>query len=699
MLFGNKILTYTLSAALFISLVAFQPWLSKNKKEVSLDIMMNSLTSGHYNPKAIDDSLSKHIYHNFLQRMDYSKNLFTKIDLEQLKKYEFKIDDEINNATFDFFNLCCEIVDKRLKQERIANDIILKSPFDFYQKDSIETDPEKRQYAANETELNKIWALSLKYQTAIQLADLMERQRKAKEKNDTTVKQKPFVDLEKDARAKVLKNNTEYFTRIDRIDNADRFNIYLNTISSIFDPHTEFFPPKEKKNFDINMSGQLEGIGAQLQEKDGYIRVSSIVPGSASSRQGQLKAGHIILKVAQGADEPIDLEGMRLDNAVELIRGKKGTEVRLTVKDVDGRIFVIPIIRDVVLLEETYAQSAIISGKKDIGYIKLPVFYSDFNGGGKGRHSSEDVKKEIEKLKKENVSSIILDLRNNGGGSLQDAVDMAGLFISQGPIVQVKSRSSLPTVLQDFHPEIEYDGPVIVMVNYNSASASEILAAAMQDYKRAIIVGSPGTFGKGTVQRFLNLDDYLLVAFDSLKPLGSLKITFQKFYRINGGSTQLKGVTPDIIFPDVSTYVETGEKDMDFPIEWDEIAPANYTVSKMQYGMDKLKEKSAKRIAENNAFSTVQEKSLELKAQKNESVQSLNIDSFIKEKQEIEASNKKYEDIVAKEIAGFSIKNLTSDLKSVESDSTKMKRNKEWLKGLQKDIYLYETTNILGDLK
>lgn len=695
----KSFIKYFSATVLFISLVAFNPWLSKSKKEVSLDIMMTTLSSAHYSPLNIDDTLSKHVFDMFIKRLDYSKALFTQSDINILKKYEFSIDDEINNHEFGFFNTCCEIIDKRLKQNETAYKTILDTPFDFYQNDSIETDPDKRPYPANDEELYKTWTKTLKYQTLIQLSELMEKQRKAKEKNDTTVKIKTYAELEKSAREKVLKNNSDYFKRVEKLELNDRFNVYLNTIANAYDPHTEFFPPKEKKNFDISMSGQLEGIGAQLQERDGYIRVTNIVPGSASARQGQLKAGHIILKVAQGDQEPVDIEGMRLDNAVELIRGKKGTEVRLTVKDVDGRIFVIPIIRDVVVLEETYAQSAIIQNKKNIGYIKLPVFYSDFGGSGSGRHSSKDVKKEIEKLKKENISGLILDLRNNGGGSLQDAVDMAGLFISQGPIVQVKSKNALPTVLQDVHPEINYDGPLVVMVNYNSASASEILAAAMQDYKRAVIVGSPGTFGKGTVQRFLGMDDYLLSAFDSLKPLGSLKITFQKFYRINGGSTQLKGVTPDIIFQDVSTYIESGEKDMEFPIKWDEIAAASYTPVKSNYNIDKLREKSITRRKGNPAFSVIEEKSLELKSQKDISMQSLNIDSFLKEKKEIEESNKKYEDTVSKDIDGFVIKNPIIDLKEIESDTVKVARNKEWIKNLTKDVYLYETVNIINEMK
>ena len=355
---------------------------------------------------------------------------------------------------------------------------------------------------------------------------------------------------------------------MDKIDESDWLSIYLNSITTIYDPHTAYFPPQDKENFDIAMSGQLEGIGARLTSKGGFIVVAEIVPGSACWRQGQLKVGDKILKVGQGDEEPIDITDMRTDHAVKYIRGKKGTEVRLTVKQVDGSVITIPIIRDIVILEETYTKSAVIDNK---GYINLPKFYADFSGNG-GRDCSDDVKNEILKLKEEGVEGIILDLRNNGGGSLQDVVEMAGLFIKEGPIVQVKAKVGKPRVYSDTDESVYYDGPLVVMVNTYSASASEILAAAMQDYGRAVIVGgSPTTFGKGTVQRAFDLDGFVSEAYDEIKPLGALKLTLQKFYRIDGGTTQLKGVTPDIILPDTWSYLNVGEKDQEFPIPWDEI--------------------------------------------------------------------------------------------------------------------------------
>jgi len=402
---------------------------------------------------------------------------------------------------------------------------------------------------------------------------MMEMQKKAKEKNDT-VRIKNFEELEKSARAKVLKQNNDYFRRMGQLERKDYFALYLNAINGSYDPHTSFFPPKDKEDFDIRMSGQLEGIGATLQQKDEYIKVVNIVPGSPSWKQGELKAGDLILKVAQGDDEPLDLIGMRLDKAVKFIRGKKGTTVKLTVKKVDGSTKVISIIRDVVVIEATYAKSVIVTTKdthKRIGYIYLPSFYVNFNKKGGGRRSADDVLKEINKLKTEGVDGMIIDLRNDGGGSLQDVVTMGGYFIKKGPIVQVKQKGKKAETLSDTDPKIQYDGPLAIMVNSNSASASEIFAAAMQDYGRGIIIGEQ-SFGKGTVQNLIDLNRFMPTKD---KKLGKLKITIAKFYRITGSSTQKLGVMPEIEFPSIPR-TDFGEASRPSALKWDQIRTAKF---------------------------------------------------------------------------------------------------------------------------
>src|SRR4051812_35121668 len=426
-----------------------------SQKEEAIDqTLVQSLSQFHYSPLVMNDDFSEKVFKLYIERLDFSKKFLIDSDIAELKKYEHSIDDDITNREFNFFDKSLEIIDKRVEEAKVYYTESLDKPFDFTKDDSIQLDPEKLSFSKNKEDLREAWSKSMKYQTLVQIMDMTEKQEKAKERNDTAkvkdelFKLKTKEEIEIAARAKVLKSNDDYFKRIKTFKRNDRLASYFNAITAMYDPHTEYFAPKDKANFDIGMSGQLEGIGAQLQEKDGLIKVSSIIVGSASYKQGQLKVGDVIMKVAQGTADPVDITDMRLDEAVQLIRGKKGTEVRLTVKKPDASVIIIPIIRDIVVIEDTYAQSVILKGKKKIGYIKLPEFYADFSGRG-GRNCSSDVKIELQKLKDEKVDGVILDLRYNGGGSLPDVVKMAGLFIDKGPIVQVKQKAGAASVLQD----------------------------------------------------------------------------------------------------------------------------------------------------------------------------------------------------------------------------------------------------------
>ena len=447
------------------------------------------------------------------------------------------------------------------------------------------------------------------------------------------------------------------------------------------------------------MSGRLEGIGATLQEKDGYIKVSQIVPGSASWKQGELEAGDVILKVGQGDLEAVDIVDMPLDDAVMLIRGPKGTEVRLTVEKIDGSNTVIPIIRDIVILEETYAKSLLLENEKGgekIGYIKLPKFYADFNGTG-GRSCADDVEKEVAKLKAEGAKGLVIDLRNNGGGSLHDVVQMAGLFIEMGPIVQIKGREGAPYIMSDLDPRVQFDGPMVILVNSLSASASEILAAAMQDYGRAVIMGSASTYGKGTVQRFIELDAFLPESMKNLSPLGSMKLTIQKFYRVDGGATQLKGVIPDIVLPDNYMYIEIGEKELDHAMVWSEIQPVEYKKTKAISNMPELILKSKQRVAKDSIFSSINEKAKYFKESRDATVYNLDYKTFKAKREKEKAENKKYNDIM-KPIEGFNISNVSLDTVGFSADTSKVARNVEFLKSVKKDSYIYEAVNVISDM-
>jgi len=665
-----------------------------NRDEMLINMLLDGVQTQHFAPEPVDDTYSTKVFDLFLKRMDYNKKFFLQSDIKELEKYKTQIDDEAKGNKYDFFEAANTIYEKRFKEVSAFYNDLLDKPFDFTVNESFETDPEKAKYASDDTGLKDQWRKYLKYQVLARIDGMMEDAEKAKARKDTSYHEKTFEQYEKEARDKVRKSNDDGLKRMAEVDKDDRFNLYLNTLVNVQDPHTEYFPPADKANFDIAMTGQLQGIGAQLQEKDGQIKVSSIIPGGPAYRDGRLKAGDVILKVKQETGDPVEITDMRLDKAVQLIRGKKGTKVTLTVKRPEGNMSEVNITRDVVVIEETYAQSAIVNGKEKVGYIRLPGFYADMGNGG--RNCDEDVKTELEKLKKEKVDGVILDLRDNGGGSLESVVRMVGLFIKTGPVVQVKTRNGGTNVMSDTNSDVTYDGPLVVMVNEGSASASEILAAAIQDYHRGVIIGSNTTFGKGTVQRMYNLDDMINSSYDNIKPLGSLKITMQKFYRINGASTQLRGVTPDIILPDLYSKIKYGEKEEDYPLEWDEISPSKYDAYKAADAA--VISNSKRRIESNKSFNIIKDEADELKRQSDNTELTLTLDAYRKRKEkttEAEKTMKELEDQASK----MNVANLQADMAKIAADdTTRQRRNKDWLKELSKDIYLQEATNVTTEL-
>ena len=540
---------------------SYTPHISLEEKD---DLLLQTLLGGikqlHYSPNKVDDGFSKEVFDLYMERLDNGKRWLTASEVSTLSAYQMEIDDAILEPDYEFFEKSIELKKAGLARAKSYYQEILKTPFDFTKAEDVELDGDKKGFAANENELKEYWRKSLKYDVMTRLATKLDEQEKARNqeldkmdkdgepKSEDDLKKemverdkilgKSTKELEQEVREKTVERYDDWFERLNQERRSDYMSNYLNAITNVFDPHTSYYLPKDKENFDINMSGTLEGIGARLQTGDEYTKVVSIIPGGPAWKGKELEVEDLIMKVTQGdnsTEEPLDVTGLRIDDVVAKIRGKKGTEVILTVKRVDGSVKDISIVRDVVILDEGYAKSATLNHSEiidNIGYIKLPRFYADFSRRG-GKSCAVDVGKEIEKLNATNVNGIILDLRNNGGGSLRDVVDMTGFFIEEGPIVQVKARNRKPEVLTDDDANVQYDGPLIVMVNEFSASASEILAAALQDYGRAVIVGSNNTFGKGTVQRFFDLDS-AIKGNDDLKPLGEVKMTIQKFYRING---------------------------------------------------------------------------------------------------------------------------------------------------------------------
>ena len=669
------------------------------KEVVILKSVMNILDKAHFKPKDINDEFSEKVYKSYLESMDGGKRFFIQSDINQLKPYATLIDDEIKGSKLDFFEKSLNLITMAQKRVREYYKEILSKPFSFDKKETISYDYEKLPYAKSEKELKARWEETLRAAVLDEVIQVMNRQENDSLKVNPEEK-KSFAVIEKEAREKVGKDYDRLFDRLEKLRREDRFGDFMNSITEQFDPHTSYFSPSDKEDFDIGMSGKLEGIGARLQADGEFTKVSEVVVGGPAWKEKNLEAGDLIMKVAQDGQPAVDIRGMRLDDVVKKIRGKKGTKVILTVKKVNGSVQDITIVRDEVLMDESFAKSVIVGKKgvmENVGYIYLPKFYADFDNN-KGRFCYTDVAKEIEKLKQQNVNGIILDLRNNPGGSLNDVVKMAGLFIENGPIVQVKSRDQEPYVMNDDNKSYAYDGPLVILVNHQSASASEIMAAAMQDYKRAVVIGGTSTYGKGTVQRFIDLDR-TLSSSSNLRPLGQLKLTIQKYYRIDGGSTQLKGVTPDIILPDALNYIKVGEKENKTAMDWSKINSAQYSQDVFVVrNMDEIKSRSHNRTENNPLCVAIDENAKRIKAQNDQKEFSLELNTYRSELQKRKDDNKKFNGLF-KEISGLEVANLPVDMKLIERDSASMARNDNFLKNLRKDVYLDEAINVISDLQ
>ncbi len=665
-----------------------------NKYEDILRLVGKMMSEAHYSPQQINDAFSKKVYKKFLGEIDPEKTFFTQTDLNNLRKFETRIDDEIKGAPVEFFLAAGAAFNARVEETSVIYNHFLSSPFDFTVNEEVELDGDKLNYPANDAERKDRWRKKLKFLTLERYADLLETREKNKGKEGFVVKSDE--ELEKEAREKVKRLMDRTFDRYrHKFNDDDKFNVFVNAITTTMDPHSEFFPPVDKRYFDEEMSGRFFGIGASLQYDEGNIKVSSVLTGSPAWKSGEIQVGDVIIKVAQGTDEPVDLTGFGVTDAVKVIRGKKGTEVRLTIKKQDGTMKVVSLIRDEIVQDETFARSAIVkNGSSRIGYIFLPEFYADFDRPN-GNRSFVDVAKEVTKLKEEKVDGIIIDLRNNGGGSLYDVVQMAGLFIEEGPIVQVKDRENKPTVLKDKDRNVLYTGPLAVMVNEFSASASEIFAAAIQDYNRGVIIGSTSTYGKGTVQRNIGLDSETGFSMTN-SDLGTVKLTLQKFYRINGGSTQLKGVNSDIVLPDNLELLKIREKDDDDALPWDEISKATYTNWNPGFDLKTIQQLSQQRLENDNTFQLIRENT-EWLSKQNDKHYSLRIDKYREEQKAIRNTIKQMETLL-KLKSEIDVSALPKEVNRWENDKSKQERFQNWLKSLQKDIYLDQAVKVMNDM-
>ena len=528
----------------------------------------------HLNRLPLNEFISTNAFNMFLDTLDPSKSYFLKEDIDTLSSTYPSLHRDLRKGDISFSKEAYEILMKRMKDRYDYTKSLLENEFNTNVDESYLWDRKESSWVEDKNEWDELWRKKIKNEYIVELIDNHTKTNNITEIDDIV------TDTDLSPKDSILKKYKQILSTMESFDEEMLLTKYLSSFSRVYDPHSGYLSPSNVEDFDINMKLSLVGIGAMLSIDDGAPKIERLIPGGPAEKDGRLKPGDKIIAVAQGDDEPQNILHWPLYKAVRLIRGEKDSKVVLTVipkTDQDGsRTKIIDLIRDEVQLEEQAAKSSIHEIETDdeknisIGVIDLPDFYADFKATNAkekdAKRSSTDVKNILNKLQNNQIDGLILDLRNNGGGSLIEAVKIAGFFIPSGPIVQVKNRRSLQ-ILPDVDPTVEYDGPLIILVNRLSASASEILAAAMQDYNRAIIIGDEHTHGKGTVQTLMSLGN----------KKGSLKLTTSSYYRINGGSTQIKGVTPDIIIPSLYDVMDTGEKELEYALPWDTIQPALYS--------------------------------------------------------------------------------------------------------------------------
>ncbi|AZB21257.1 tail-specific protease [Kaistella haifensis] len=680
----------------------------KNDDEKMSTIMVsvkNTLSYLHYSPKPINDAYSEEVYKHFFESVDASKRYFLQSDMNEFSKHRTKLDDYLNQGHLTFYKLTVDRLYQRVDEiDKITQDILSK-PINLEEDETLILEPKLKKYPANSKELSEEWKKYIKYNILQEMESLTAKEEMQKEKKDSvqkfqlkdTIKLEILTPEQKriKATAEVKDLVTDTFRRFKKRNKMDWFTVYMNAYTEVFDPHTNYYSPKNKEDFDTQFTGKVIGIGAIIQEKKGYLYLGALTIGAPAWKSKQLSEGDKILKVRSKPNEdPVNVVGMLSDEAVRLIRGEKGTKVTLTVEKKDKTIKEVTLIREEVAIEDTFARSIIVNsadGKK-YGFINLPSFNADFEDS-KGRNASDDIKNELIKLKAQNVEGIILDLRNNGGGSLTEVGDIMGLFMNAGPYVQVKDGNGKIQTLKNKTNAPLWTGPLVIMQNELSASASEILAGAMQDYGRAVIIGSPQSFGKGTVQTFVDLNRFLNTNDD----FGSLKLTIQKFYRITGESTQRKGIESDIKMKDFFTYAEIGERYDDYALPWDKIPavayqPVNYfSVAALQKGVET-------RLRNNKTYQLVQESAQwKENLDKEESI-SLKLSKFNEVMKTRKAQIEKFK-ALDKFNNGLKFTLNPDEVIRAKKDEAFAKKSENWVKNLKRDLYLQEAVTVIGEIK
>ena len=670
---------------------------SDDKDSLVIQLITYVLDQAHYLDIEIDDNFSEKVFDSFLENIDPYKRYLYQSDIDMLSKYKYEIDDSFNEPNLEFFNLAYEILIQRIDEAKQISQEVLSNPFDFRLEETFNFDIEELQYVNSKIDLVERWRKLMKVYLIENYHDEIKEDERTFKK-DSTFRVRNYSEIEIETREVLNETMADYFVIMEEeFQRQHWFSIYLNSFVSQYDPNTSYLDPEDRDRFNIDMSGNYAGIGAVLRKKVDKIEITELISGGPAWRNNSLEKGDVILKVRQEDDtEPVSVVGYRLADAVKLIKGEKGTNVFLTVKKVDGTVNEISIERDIVLLEETYIKSSLVEKDgNNYGIINIPKFYIDFENQD-NRDAAKDLKIEINRLKEQGVQGLVIDLRNNGGGSLKTVVDMAGMFIESGPVVQVKYFDKEKQVLRDRDRSILWRGPLVILVNEGSASASEILAAAMQDYERAIIIGGNQTWGKGTVQNVFPLNR--MVRGNTKGDLGALRYTTQKYYRVNGGSVQLEGVKSDINLPFRYKYLDFGEKDSENPLQWDEIENINYQKWNSNFDFDFAIKNSQKRMKESEHLKLVDENAKWIKDIREKKIFNLNYQKFRSELEENIKTTEKFKRLDSFSL-DYSFKSLPYETQMIENDSILGTKRERWHKSLNKDIYIGEALNVLSDLR
>nr|WP_121273880.1 carboxy terminal-processing peptidase [Pedobacter schmidteae] len=654
-----------------------QPDIAATQKATILNVVRN-LEQKHVRPKAIDDNFSKIIWKKYLESLDPNKDVFLKSDFEELKKYELIIDDELHEGSSAFFTAAYQIYQKRLLSAAAGYKKILAKPFDFNKKETVQLNGSLLGYAGSQAELSRLWQKKAKYLVLQRLQDLDS----VKEGGQTT---------EKEARMKVdkwLMGTFKNLTGPSALN--ERFSQYLNIVTLEVDPHTNYFAPVQTRNISNHMAKRFFGVGLELQEKDGDVFIKALRPGGMALKSGLVDVNDRILSISDPNGKMVDIAGKAIVEVADLIRGDQDTEVAMNLLKTNGQEKTVSLKRAEIKDEEGRARSAIMEkdGQK-IGYLFLPEFYVDMVNPA-GIRSADDVLQEILKLKAENVKGIIFDLRNNGGGSLDEVVKMTGYFLGAGPKVQIKGPNELK--IHTTYNEALYNGPLVVMVNEQSASASEIFAAAIQDYKRGIIIGSPATYGKGSAQATLPMGKM----GDKVKGVpnvsyGSLRLTQHHFYRVNGASTQLRGVRSDVVLPGKLAYLKVREMDNSTALQWDSIPALRYTESNQPGVWNKVLNLAREIAGKDNSFKNIDENS-KLLAESQLNPVNLNRYEFKKQQEVLQEYTQKIE-IGAKMTA---LKKIKVSAAPGYGEKTGNEWYLKWIEGLSTDLYIDKSLDIIN---